>query len=137
MGSPGDVQEPAFARFLFRDARTAWLWLLVHPYLGYDWISAGWEKFNDLNGVRPPRPRLDAAADERGSGLATARDRSDDRQVVTSALTRRIPVTKLGSEVHELAAAAERSRDRESRGGPSVRDCPIRRPSVAGGRAPG
>jgi thiosulfate dehydrogenase [quinone] large subunit len=45
--SPADFQEPAFVRFLFHDARAAWLWLVVRLYLGYEWLSAGWEKVND------------------------------------------------------------------------------------------
>lgn len=45
--SPADFQEPAFVRFLFRDARAAWLWLVVRLYLGYEWLSAGWGKVND------------------------------------------------------------------------------------------
>jgi thiosulfate dehydrogenase [quinone] large subunit len=32
------------ARFLFTDTRMAWLWLLVRLYVGYEWLTAGWEK---------------------------------------------------------------------------------------------
>ena len=42
--SPADFQEPALARFLFSDARAAWLWLIVRLYLGYEWVTAGWGK---------------------------------------------------------------------------------------------
>ncbi len=45
--SPTDFQEPAFVRFLFTDARAAWLWLIVRLYLGYEWLSAGWGKVTD------------------------------------------------------------------------------------------
>jgi thiosulfate dehydrogenase (quinone) large subunit len=45
--TPADFQEPAFVRFLFHDARAAWLWLVVRLYLGYEWLSAGWGKVND------------------------------------------------------------------------------------------
>ena len=41
------VQDPPLARFLFADARAAWLWLLVRLWLGYQWIEAGWHKVTD------------------------------------------------------------------------------------------
>jgi thiosulfate dehydrogenase (quinone) large subunit len=42
--SPADFREPVLARFLFSDARAAWLWLFVRVYLGYEWLTAGWGK---------------------------------------------------------------------------------------------
>jgi len=30
--------------WLFNDTRMAWLWLVVRLYLGWEWLSAGWEK---------------------------------------------------------------------------------------------
>jgi thiosulfate dehydrogenase (quinone) large subunit len=38
------IPEPPIARFLFADARMAWLWLIVRVYVGYEWLTAGWEK---------------------------------------------------------------------------------------------
>jgi thiosulfate dehydrogenase [quinone] large subunit len=38
------VPEPPIARFLFADTRMAWFWLIVRLYVGYEWITAGWEK---------------------------------------------------------------------------------------------
>ncbi len=38
------IPEPPVARFLFADTRMAWLWLLVRLYVGYEWLTAGWEK---------------------------------------------------------------------------------------------
>ncbi len=38
------IPEPALARFLFADTRMAWLWLIVRVYVGYQWLTAGWEK---------------------------------------------------------------------------------------------
>src|SRR5690348_6068663 len=38
------IPEPALSRFLFADARFAWVWLLVRLYVGYQWLVAGWEK---------------------------------------------------------------------------------------------
>jgi len=38
------IPEPALARFVFGDSRFAWFWLIVRLYVGYQWLSAGWEK---------------------------------------------------------------------------------------------
>jgi thiosulfate dehydrogenase [quinone] large subunit len=38
------VPEPPIARFLFADTRMAWFWLIVRLYVGYEWLTAGWEK---------------------------------------------------------------------------------------------
>ncbi|HZR38935.1 MAG TPA: DoxX family membrane protein, partial [Ktedonobacteraceae bacterium] len=38
------IPEPPIARFLFADTRMAWLWLIVRLYVGYQWLSAGFEK---------------------------------------------------------------------------------------------
>jgi thiosulfate dehydrogenase [quinone] large subunit len=38
------IPEPPIARFLFADTRMAWFWLIVRLYVGYEWITAGWEK---------------------------------------------------------------------------------------------
>ena len=38
------ISEPPIARFLFADARMAWLWLIVREYAGYEWLTASWEK---------------------------------------------------------------------------------------------
>ncbi len=38
------IPEPPLARFLFADTRMAWLWLIVRVYVGYEWLTAGWEK---------------------------------------------------------------------------------------------
>ncbi len=42
--SATQIPEPPIARFLFADTRMAWLWLIVRLYVGYEWLSAGWEK---------------------------------------------------------------------------------------------
>jgi thiosulfate dehydrogenase [quinone] large subunit len=44
---PADFLDPTFFRFLFSDARAAWLWLIVRVYLGYEWLTAGWGKVTD------------------------------------------------------------------------------------------
>jgi thiosulfate dehydrogenase [quinone] large subunit len=38
------IPEPAIARFLFADTRLAWLWLIVRLYVGYEWLTAGFDK---------------------------------------------------------------------------------------------
>ncbi len=38
------IPEPPIAKFLFADTRMAWLWLIVRLYVGYEWLSAGYEK---------------------------------------------------------------------------------------------
>ncbi|GHO80212.1 hypothetical protein KSD_79830 [Ktedonobacter sp. SOSP1-85] len=38
------IPEPPVAKFLFADARMAWLWLIIRVYVGYEWLTAGFEK---------------------------------------------------------------------------------------------
>src|SRR5207244_979000 len=40
------IQDPPIARFFFQSTITAWLWLAVRLYVGYDFLDAGWHKFN-------------------------------------------------------------------------------------------
>lgn len=42
-----EIPEPKLSRFLFADTRMAWLWLLIRLYVGYEWLMAGWGKFNN------------------------------------------------------------------------------------------
>ena len=39
------IQDPPIARFLFQSTATAWLWLVVRVYVGYEFLIAGWHKF--------------------------------------------------------------------------------------------
>ncbi len=39
-----EIAEPKFARFIFADTRFAWFWLVIRVYVGYQWLTAGWEK---------------------------------------------------------------------------------------------
>lgn len=41
------IQDPPIARFLFQSTKAAWLWLAVRLWLGYQWLEAGWHKFED------------------------------------------------------------------------------------------
>lgn len=45
--SPGEVRQPAIARFLFHDTRSAPLWLAVRFYVGFAWLEAGYRKVTD------------------------------------------------------------------------------------------
>jgi thiosulfate dehydrogenase [quinone] large subunit len=36
--------EPRIARWLFASTDSAWIWLIVRLYLGYEWAHAGYEK---------------------------------------------------------------------------------------------
>jgi len=42
-----EIPEPAISRFLFADSRFGWFWLVVRLYVGYEWLMAGWGKFNN------------------------------------------------------------------------------------------
>lgn len=41
------IQDPPFARFLFDNTASAWIWLLARLYLGWQWLQAGWHKVTD------------------------------------------------------------------------------------------
>lgn len=38
------IPEPPIARFLFADTRLSWVWLVLRVYVGWQWLSAGFEK---------------------------------------------------------------------------------------------
>jgi thiosulfate dehydrogenase [quinone] large subunit len=42
-----EVEDPPFARFLFKDTRAAALWLPLRLFIGWEWLDAGWHKFQD------------------------------------------------------------------------------------------
>ena len=41
------IQDPPIAQFLFQNTKASVIWLLVRFYLAYEFIEAGWHKFND------------------------------------------------------------------------------------------
>jgi len=41
------IEESPFSYFFTADTRTAPLWFLVRVYLGWQWLEAGWGKFNN------------------------------------------------------------------------------------------
>jgi len=38
------IEESPVSRTLFNDVRLSWLWLIIRLYVGYQWLSAGYEK---------------------------------------------------------------------------------------------
>lgn len=42
-----EVEEPAFARFLFNNSRAGLFWLPIRLFVGFAWLEAGWHKFTD------------------------------------------------------------------------------------------
>lgn len=40
------VAENPVSKFLFSSTRSAWIWLVIRVYLGYQWLVAGWKKVN-------------------------------------------------------------------------------------------
>jgi thiosulfate dehydrogenase [quinone] large subunit len=41
------VQDPPIAQFLFSNSKAGWIWLVVRVYIGYQWLTSGWGKFNN------------------------------------------------------------------------------------------
>jgi thiosulfate dehydrogenase [quinone] large subunit len=39
-------EDPGFVRWLFGSTSVAWIWLIVRVYLGWQWLTAGWEKLH-------------------------------------------------------------------------------------------
>ena len=48
-----EIPEPKIARFAFSDTHFAWVWLLLRLYVGYQWVTAGWEKVTSSAWVGP------------------------------------------------------------------------------------
>lgn len=42
-----EVPEPRLSRFLFANAGFAWFWLIIRLYVGWEWLSAGYEKIQN------------------------------------------------------------------------------------------
>lgn len=47
MNSTQTIPDPPFARWLWGSTSLSWLWLAVRVYVGWQWLTAGWEKFNN------------------------------------------------------------------------------------------
>jgi len=46
-----EIPEPRFSRFLFTNTLLAPLWAMIRIYLGYEWLTAGWEKLTNPAGI--------------------------------------------------------------------------------------
>lgn len=42
----GEFEEPRLARWFFGRTESAWIWLIIRVYVGYQWLAAGWEKLH-------------------------------------------------------------------------------------------
>lgn len=42
-----EIQDPPIAKLLFTDTRSAWLWLIVRVWLGWEWFTHGLEKVQE------------------------------------------------------------------------------------------
>lgn len=40
------IPENPVSRFLFSSTHSAWIWLIIRVYVGYQWLVAGWGKVN-------------------------------------------------------------------------------------------
>ncbi|MCR8844442.1 DoxX family membrane protein [Paenibacillus sp. SC116] len=40
------VKDNPVSRYLFTSTSSAWLWLIIRIYVGYQWLEAGWGKVN-------------------------------------------------------------------------------------------
>jgi thiosulfate dehydrogenase [quinone] large subunit len=41
------IEESPLSKLLFHNTRSSWFWLIVRVYVGWGWVSAGWEKVHD------------------------------------------------------------------------------------------
>lgn len=41
------ISEPPVAKFIFADTRFSFVWALVRIYVGWEWLTAGWAKFQN------------------------------------------------------------------------------------------
>jgi thiosulfate dehydrogenase [quinone] large subunit len=41
------IQDPPIAQFLFQSTKASVIWLVLRLWLSYEWLEAGWHKFND------------------------------------------------------------------------------------------
>lgn len=41
------ITESPLSKFLFANTKIAWFWLIVRVYVGWEWLSAGWQKLGN------------------------------------------------------------------------------------------
>ncbi len=42
------IEESPLSKLVFHNTRSAWFWLVVRVYVGWQWLIAGWEKIHNL-----------------------------------------------------------------------------------------
>jgi thiosulfate dehydrogenase [quinone] large subunit len=47
------IADSPVSKFLFSDSRNAWFWLIVRIYVGWEWLTVGWEKVHDPAWIGP------------------------------------------------------------------------------------
>ena len=40
------IEDAPWAKFLFNNPKSSWIWLLARVYVGWQWLEAGWEKIH-------------------------------------------------------------------------------------------
>ncbi len=43
--------EAPVAKFIFGNTKMAWFWLIARAYVGWQWLEAGWDKYNSTSWV--------------------------------------------------------------------------------------
>jgi thiosulfate dehydrogenase [quinone] large subunit len=46
-----EIEGPAFTRYLFGNTRAGLFWLPIRIFIGFEWVTAGWEKFTGTGWV--------------------------------------------------------------------------------------
>jgi thiosulfate dehydrogenase [quinone] large subunit len=41
------IEESPWAKFLFSSPKSAWIWLILRIYVGWQWLEAGWGKIHN------------------------------------------------------------------------------------------
>ena len=47
------IEEPKFAQIILQNPKFSWFWLIIRVYVGWQWLSAGWEKIQSPAWVGP------------------------------------------------------------------------------------
>jgi thiosulfate dehydrogenase [quinone] large subunit len=47
MNNPAEIPQSKISKLLFADTRTAWLWLPIRIYVGWQWLQAGMAKIQN------------------------------------------------------------------------------------------
>ena len=47
------IPDSPLSQMIFSNRKTAWIWLIIRVYVGWEWLSAGWEKVIDPAWIGP------------------------------------------------------------------------------------